>query len=181
MWTGSAWLDAGAGSHCCCTATRSALTRGPVRHQVRLTWDAGFVPGPVPLSEAFGALSDTEPPTDAVSNWLGGYAPEGNQRTALAEARGVRPDDLFALLREYGGSIAGAVTLCPPAETPGWTSRYDPVSAPIVGRRLRQAVARHDLASHDDSRSMLVMPGRVGGCGAGTAGRAGRRWCMVPG
>jgi serine/threonine-protein kinase HipA len=131
------------------------LARGRSRSAVSLNWNLGFTPGPVRLTEAFSVIPEIQPPERAASNWLGGYAPEGNQRLAMAEARGVRPDDLFALLREFGGSIAGAVTISPPEEPAEHRPRYVSVKGAMVERRLRQAIDRHDLGAHDDSRSMI--------------------------
>jgi len=125
------------------------------RATVSLEWDRAWQPGPVTLSESFSLIPAVDPPDEAVSNWLGGYAPEGNQRVALAEARGVGPDDLFGLLAEFGGSMAGAVTLRLPDEPDHHVPRYEPLTAAMIGRRLRQAVERHDLGAHDDSRSMI--------------------------
>ena len=83
--------------------------------------------------------------------------PEGAQRAALADKRGIASNDLFAFLREFGSSIAGAVTFHNPAITgDGADARYTPVTERQLRRELRRAVEQHDLGLRDDSRSMLA-------------------------
>jgi serine/threonine-protein kinase HipA len=127
--------------------------RNPQR--VRLSWDASFVPGAVRLTEAFGAIPGINPRDEAASNFFGGYTPEGNQRKAMADERAIDSDDLFALLREFGGSIAGAVSFRPSGEPEAYKPSYTRLDSKTVAARLRQAVSQHDLGMQDDSRSML--------------------------
>ena len=77
------------------------------------------------------------------------------QRTALAAKRGIDPDDLYGILSEFGGSIAGAVTLRDPDEHTNYHPHYDELPERTVASRLQQAIDEHDLGSRDDSRSML--------------------------
>ena len=107
------------------------------------------------LSESFTTLPGRRPPVDAVSNFLGGYVPEGRHREVMAAKRRVDKDDLFALLREFGGSIAGAVTLRPPDEPATYRPRCEPLDDGAVSARLRQALDASDQAIGDDSRSTL--------------------------
>lgn len=107
------------------------------------------------LSEAFAALAGRKPPVDAVSNFLGGYVPEGNHREQMAAKRHVDKDDLFALLNEFGGSIAGAVTLRRPDEDPGFRPAYEPLDDRALAARLTQALEESDQGIPDDSRSTL--------------------------
>ncbi len=107
------------------------------------------------LSESFVTLSGRRPPIDAVSNFLGGYVPEGNHREAMAAKRHVDKDDLFALLREFGGSIAGAVTLRSPDEPKAYRPAYEPLTDRALSTRLKQALDDNDQAIGDDSRSTL--------------------------
>jgi len=107
------------------------------------------------LSESFATLSGRRPPVEAVSNFLGGYVPEGNHREAMATKRHVDKDDLFALLREFGGSIAGAVTLRRPDEAKAYRPVYEPLTDRALSTRLTQALDDNDQAIADDSRSTL--------------------------
>lgn len=133
------------------------LGRGTDRSSVRLVLDSGFDPAPVTLSESFTAIPGAEAPSRLVSNFLGGYVPEGNHRTVMASRRGIDAGDLFALLREFGGSLAGAVTIRlderdadrAPA---GW---LEELSERELAERLRQALRDTDQAVPDDSRSTL--------------------------
>ncbi|SKB02449.1 serine/threonine-protein kinase HipA [Agreia bicolorata] len=134
------------------TAARSSA-RAP--HHVTLAWNDDLVAGPVRLSESFALLPGTSPPTKLASNFLGGYAPEGNQRQALADDRGIAKDDLFGLLREFGGSMAGALIFQAPDEDPKYSPKYDELTETQLGRLLRKAVTESDLGTQDDSRSMI--------------------------
>lgn len=49
---------------------------------------------------------------------FGGLLPEEGQRTAVARALGVSPDNPFRLLQALGGDVAGAVAFLPSGETP---------------------------------------------------------------
>ncbi|QTX03588.1 type II toxin-antitoxin system HipA family toxin [Agromyces archimandritae] len=133
------------------------LTRAPRRDRarVRVTWDESADPAGVRVSESFTVLPGRAPDVDLVSDFLGGYAPEGNQRTALAAERGIDRDDLFALLREYGGSIAGALTFVDTEDEGRAVPRYEPLRTSALGRLLRRAVEEHDQGARPDSRSTL--------------------------
>ncbi|HEY5266515.1 MAG TPA: HipA domain-containing protein [Acidimicrobiales bacterium] len=107
------------------------------------------------LSESFATLSGRRPPVEAVSNFLGGYVPEGNHREVMAAKRHIDKDDLFALLREFGGSIAGAVTLRRPDEPKVYRPAYEPLTDRALSTKLKQALDDNDQAIGDDSRSTL--------------------------
>lgn len=124
------------------------------RSKVTLTVDSQY-DGDVLLSEAFATIPGRRPPDDAVSNFLGGYVPEGNHREAMAAKRHIDKGDLFALLREFGGSIAGAVTMVDPDEPSGRTPVYEPLDGRALAARLRQALNDSDQGIPEDSRSTL--------------------------
>jgi serine/threonine-protein kinase HipA len=107
------------------------------------------------LSESFATLPGRRPPADSVSNFLGGYVPEGHHRERMAAKRHVDKDDLFALLTEFGGSIAGAVTLRRPDEEPHWRPTYEDLDDRTLAAKLRQAIDDSDQGLPDDSRSTL--------------------------
>lgn len=107
------------------------------------------------LSESFATLAGRRPPSDELSNFLGGYVPEGNHRERMAAKRHIDKEDLFALLREFGGSIAGAVTLRQPNESPSYRPIYEPLDDRALAAKLRQAVNDGDQGIPDDSRSTL--------------------------
>ncbi|MCL2735191.1 MAG: HipA N-terminal domain-containing protein [Propionibacteriaceae bacterium] len=122
--------------------------------RVMLDVDSGYQQE-VTLSESFVPLPGRRPPIDAVSNFLGGYAPEGNHREQMAAKRHIDKDDLFALLREFGGSIAGAVTLRSPDEAPGYQPSYELLDDSALVVKLNQALKDSDQGIPDDSRSTL--------------------------
>jgi serine/threonine-protein kinase HipA len=125
------------------------------RSRVALVVDSGYEDGNILLSESFAALAGRRPPTGAVSNFLGGYAPEGNQRESMAAKRRIAKDDLFALLSEFGGSIAGAVTIRRQDESPTYRPTHEPLLDHALEAKLKRAIRDSDQGIPDDSRSTL--------------------------
>jgi len=126
----------------------------PERGRIVLNVDSSYA-SDVLLSEAFVAIPGRRPPARAVSNFLGGYVPEGNQRERMAAKRHIDKDDLFALLFEFGGSLAGAVTLREQGESPHYQSVYESLDEHALAVRLKQALTEADQGIPDDSRSTL--------------------------
>lgn len=127
---------------------------GSDRTRVTMEVAPGFS-SDVVLSESFSVMPGRRVPSDALSNFLGGYIPEGNHRQKMAAKRGIDSEDLFALLREFGGSIAGAVTLREPATSKSASSVYEPLAGPALSAKLKQALEDSDQGIPDDSRSTL--------------------------
>ncbi|MES2094831.1 MAG: HipA domain-containing protein [Actinomycetota bacterium] len=125
------------------------------KHRVTIEWDPEYQGDAPTLTESFGVIPGRAPDTELASNFLGGYTPEGNQRTALAAKRGIDPEDLYSILSEFGGSLAGAVTLRHQDEAVNYRPDYDGLAERTVASRLQQAIDEHDLGTRDDSRSML--------------------------
>ncbi|GAA1211052.1 type II toxin-antitoxin system HipA family toxin [Rhodoglobus aureus] len=125
------------------------------KNRVRFQWDSGYQPGAITLTESFTSIPGREPDTAPVSNFFGGYTPDGNHREAMAALRGIDHRNLFSLLREFGGSLGGALTFRAPDEASPYVPRYIAVDDTTVAQRLLQAVERHDLGIQDESRSML--------------------------
>ena len=131
------------------------ISRGARRERIGFGWAGGYE-GAVTLTESFGSVRLTAPAA-AASNFFGGYALEGRQRERLTQRRGISdPTDLYAMLREFGSSIAGAVTVADPDAAKGTEPRYEPISEGEIIRRLRRAASDGDLGSDDQSRSMLA-------------------------
>jgi serine/threonine-protein kinase HipA len=65
------------------------------------------------LSLSLPLPPDGQLPPARARTWLEGLVPEGEARTAIEDALGVRRGDLFGLLRESGRDCAGAVVLQP--------------------------------------------------------------------
>lgn len=132
------------------------LRRAPRRSQEYVVLD-GVVPATrgVRLAESFALRAGRAPDTALVSRFLGGYLPEGAQRKVLAGRRDIASNDLFGFLREFGSSIAGALTF---RDSAGQVldARYTPVSPRLLRRELQRAVKEHDQGIRDDSRSMLA-------------------------
>jgi serine/threonine-protein kinase HipA len=157
------------------------------RNKTRVTLDVDKAyHAEILLSESFATISGRRPPVEAVSNFIGGYVPEGNHREAMATKRRIDKDDLFALLREFGGSIAGAVTLRQSDEPKSYRPDYEPLDDLALSTRLRQALDDSDQAIADDSRSTLpgyqpkVLVGQVDGQWAYPHGRAHSTHILKP-
>jgi serine/threonine-protein kinase HipA len=132
------------------------IARGSRRERIEFEWADGYAPGPVTLTESFGSVLVKAPP-GAASSFFGGYALEGRQRERLTQRRGISsPADLYAMLREFGSSIAGAVTVSDPDIASRTQPTYEPISDGEIFRRLRRAANDGDLGSDDQSRSMLA-------------------------
>lgn len=132
------------------------ITRGSRRDRVDFEWLDGYQPQPVTLTESFGSVR-VRAPSAAASSFFGGYALEGRQRERLTQRRGIsNPTDLYAMLREFGSSIAGAVTIGDPRAARRSEPRYEPIGDGEIIARLRRAASDGDLGSDDQSRSMLA-------------------------
>jgi len=124
------------------------------RTRVVLEVDREYRPD-ILLSESFTVLPQRRARSDLVSNFLGGYVPEGNHRERMAMKRHIDKDNLFALLSEFGGSIAGAVTLRKPDESRVFRPEYETLDDHALSATLRQALKDSDQGIPDDSRSAL--------------------------
>ncbi|MGH3185598.1 MAG: hypothetical protein ACRDOE_27350, partial [Streptosporangiaceae bacterium] len=60
------------------------------------------------------------------------------------------------MLREFGSSIAGAVTVSDPDAASRTQPMYEPISDGEIIKRLQRAANDGDLGSDDQSRSMLA-------------------------
>ncbi|GAA4485787.1 type II toxin-antitoxin system HipA family toxin [Microbacterium panaciterrae] len=121
------------------------------RRSVVFTWDSAARNESIRLSEGFAAVPGLAPDQRLVSRFFGGYLPEGSQRLAMAEQRGIRQDDLFGFLREYGGSLAGALSFRQRDEQP----TYAELSPSALNRALKEAIGKRNQGTRDDSRSMI--------------------------
>jgi len=132
------------------------IARGSRRERIEFEWVGGYTPGPVTLTESFGSVR-LKAPTVSASRFFGGYALEGRQREQLTQRRGIGdPTDLYAMLREFGSSIAGAVTIADTDAVSRTEPRYEPLGEREIIQRLRRAASDGDLGSDDQSRSMLA-------------------------
>jgi serine/threonine-protein kinase HipA len=132
------------------------MARGSRRERIEFEWADGYTPGPVTLTESFGSVL-LKAPSPAASSFFGGYALEGRQRERLTQRRGIRnPADLYAMLGEFGSSIAGAVTIGDPDKVSQTQPMYEPISDGEIIKRLQRAANDGDLGSDDQSRSMLA-------------------------
>ncbi len=71
---------------------------------------------------------------------FGGLLPEEGQRTAIARALGVSPDNPFRLLAALGGDVAGALAFLPTGEYPPQAMAGDP--EPLDDTALSELIER---------------------------------------
>lgn len=92
------------------------IDRGGAMH-FRYAGDWLHDPATIALSHALP--KQAEPFGDALCKAVfGGLLPEEGQRTAIARALGVSPDNPFRLLAALGGDVAGALAFLPEGELP---------------------------------------------------------------
>jgi len=105
---------------------------------------------------------------------FGGLLPEEGQRTAIARALGVSPDNPFRLLAALGGDVAGALAFLPEGETPPVSPEGDPAHplddaelADLIGRLPRvpmlagEGGARLSLAGAQGKLPVVLVDGAI--------------------
>jgi serine/threonine-protein kinase HipA len=111
---------------------------------------------PDDLTESFALIPGITIDAASASNFFGGYAPEGNHRTALAAKARVDPNDLFGLLKRYALTLAGALSFRTEDPADAELGDYRELSAREVVKKLRTEQREFDLGNEPDSgRSML--------------------------
>lgn len=166
-----------------CIGTVTSNSRD--RSRVTLEVDGAYS-GAILLTEGFTVVSGLRPGAASVSNFLGGYVPEGNHREKMAAKRHIDAADLFALLSEFGGSVAGAVTLRRPGEDVNVRPEYEGLTDRDLAAKLKQALEDSDQGLVDDSRSTLpgyqpkVLVAELAGQWAYPRGRAHSTWILKP-
>lgn len=104
---------------------------------------------------------------------FGGLLPEEGQRTAIARALGVSPDNPFRLLAALGGDVAGALAFLPTGEHPPKAATGEP--EPLDARALAELIdrlprvpmlageggARLSLAGAQSKLPVVLMGGQV--------------------
>ena len=97
-------------------------------------------PASPPLSQALP--KQAEPFGDHLCKAVfGGLLPEEGQRTAIARALGVSPDNPFRLLQAIGGDVAGAQAFLPDGEKPA-PGRYGTTPKPLSDEGLAALLNR---------------------------------------
>ncbi|MBN8840847.1 MAG: type II toxin-antitoxin system HipA family toxin [Sphingomonadales bacterium] len=91
-----------------------AIDRGGAMH---FTYAVDWLTDPTVASLSNALPKQPEPFDDAICKAVfGGLLPEEGQRTAIARALGVSPDNPFRLLAALGGDVAGALAFLPAGE-----------------------------------------------------------------
>ncbi len=104
---------------------------------------------------------------------FGGLLPEEGQRTAIARALGVSPDNPFRLLAALGGDVAGALAFLPTGEHPpqAMTGDSEPLDdtalSELIGRLPRvpmlagEGGARLSLAGAQSKLPVVLVDGEI--------------------
>ncbi|WP_333606232.1 type II toxin-antitoxin system HipA family toxin [Novosphingobium sp.] len=104
---------------------------------------------------------------------FGGLLPEEGQRTAIARALGVSPDNPFRLLAALGGDVAGALAFLPTGENPPTVTTGDPEAledvalADLISRLPRvpmlagEGGARLSLAGAQSKLPVVLVGGKI--------------------
>ncbi|GAA3320452.1 type II toxin-antitoxin system HipA family toxin [Arthrobacter ramosus] len=126
------------------------------RRQVTFAIEPTYAGAPSMLTEGFSLVPGTKADTRHASNFFGGYAPEGNHRIRLASTARIDESDLFALLKHYGLTMAGALSIRTEKPSDHVSGKCRPLSTREVIRKLEKAQRDFDLGNEPDSgRSML--------------------------
>ncbi len=89
---------------------------------------------------------------------FGGLLPEEGQRTAIARALGVSPDNPFRLLAALGGDVAGALAFLPTGEHPpqATTGAPEPLDTTAFGELIERLPRVPMLAGEGGARLSLA-------------------------
>jgi serine/threonine-protein kinase HipA len=124
--------------------------------RVRFSVDSDYT-GPVAaLSEGFSLRLGREIDTKQVTNFLGGYVPEGLNRIRLAAKKNIDASDLFGLLEHYGLTLAGALSIRTEDPRDSDVGSYRPLTDRQLVMKIQKAGNEYDLGNEPDSgRSAL--------------------------
>jgi serine/threonine-protein kinase HipA len=127
------------------------------RRRVRFEVAASYDGAANMLSEGFSLLPGGKVDNALVSRFLGGYLPEGKNRTALASRiPGLNETDLYSMLRHYGVTTAGALSVRASRPDEDLTPAYRALDKRAFTSKLAKAVQDHDLGNEPGSgRSAL--------------------------
>lgn len=127
------------------------------RRRVHFDVATNYVGAANALSEGFSLLPGGRVDNALVSRFLGGYLPEGQNRTALAaRIPGLDETDLYAMLQNYGVTTAGALSVQSSSSRDDLTPGYRALDKRSFTKKLAQAVSDHDLGNEPGSgRSAL--------------------------
>ena len=109
----------------------------------------------LPLSRHL-PLSDVAFDDSATQAFFANLLPEGDIRRQVACQLGVSAENIFALLEGIGGDCAGAVSILRPADIPGASGQYRPISPEALALDLTTLPAHPFLAGEEGVRLSLA-------------------------
>ncbi|WP_232455579.1 HipA N-terminal domain-containing protein [Sphingomonas sp. KC8] len=116
-----------------------AIDRGGAMH---FTYALAWLENPSARALSHALPKQEEAFGDALCKAVfGGLLPEEGQRTAIARALGVSPDNPFRLLAALGGDVAGALAFLPDGEAPPPAPEGEPAD-PLAEDALADLIGR---------------------------------------
>jgi len=122
-----------------------------IRNRINFTAEPHDLPFNV-MSEGISLVPGSKPASsEQTTNFFGGYLPEGQHRTALAARAGVKENDAFGMLAQYGLTMSGAISIRSPEAQPSDDADYRELTSRQLVNKIADAIEKHDLGNEPDS------------------------------
>jgi serine/threonine-protein kinase HipA len=132
------------------------ILRIPRERSVRFELDDHYDGAVSALSEGFSLIAGRPFAPPPISNFLGGYLPEGKHRENLAGKRGIDETDLFGFLESYGLTMAGALSIRTDDPADDTTPDYRALNDSELKKKAEKSLSDYDLGNEPHSgRSTL--------------------------
>lgn len=120
-------------------------------------YDASWLSGPSALPISLSLPLQPEPFTGhAARNFFANLLPEARIRTMIAKNVGVSEGNDFMLLQEFGGEVAGALSLLPDGEAPAKGGGYQPLSDAELDKKIEEMPQRPLIIATEGLRLSLA-------------------------
>ena len=122
-----------------------------IRNRINFTAEPHDLPFNV-MSEGISLVPGSKPASsEQTTNFFGVYLPEGQHRTALAARAGVKENDAFGMLAQYGLTMSGAISIRSPEAQPSDDADYRELTSRQLVNKIADAIEKHDLGNEPDS------------------------------
>ncbi|MBP2375988.1 type II toxin-antitoxin system HipA family toxin [Paeniglutamicibacter psychrophenolicus] len=127
------------------------ITRHNVSTRINFDVEPDYEGPATALSEGFALIPGERLNSEHVSNFFGGFLPEGPNRDALAKKARIGANDLFSMLERYGMTMTGALSVRLGTSDALEGSGYRLLSERDLHAKIRQAAQEFDLGNEPDS------------------------------